>query len=418
MDRRKIRTDLILFTGSQFLYKLVGYAVLMMLTRYLAREEMGQFFLAASLCSLTGLLTELGIGGYLTRQIATEHREGTRLFSEVISFQLPMIGAGFLLLNLIVLQTKPELSSILLLTSVYTILEQIYLSFGAVFVGYQRISFNVTAGTVTKLVLVALVFLAVREEMTIRSILWCYIIANVCLLGIALFLSRQLIGPIRLRWDGAAIRRFLPISLSFFGVGILGFIHFSADTLMLGYMHTFVAVATYETAFKFLEASRFLIRPVYTIYLPVITRLVSGGDRDRIRDLFLRLVGLTAGIGVVLAIIVALTAKWIIPFVFGPRYVESVPVLIVLYYCVPVLFTSLVGILFANATGHEKTSLRASALAVAFNIALNAFVIPRWGPVGAAWTTLVSHTFLSINLFWFNFRQLRAGMAKKPTPTC
>jgi O-antigen/teichoic acid export membrane protein len=407
MDNKNIRNDLILLTGSQLLYKLVGYVVLMVLTRYLTRDEMGQFFLAASLGTLTAMLVELGTHGYLTRQIAAKPGEGTRWFSEALSLSLPTLVIAFVALNLIVLVTKRELSGILLPTTIYILLERIYLTFGAAFVGYRRISLNVICGTVTKLLLVALVVVAVQQQLSIQWILWCHIAANACLLTLAYLLSRDLIGSIRLRLDLDAVRRILPVSITFFGVAILGLVHFSADTLMLGYMHSFVAVATYETAFKLLEASRFLIRPIYTIFLPVVTGLAARNEWDQTRRLCLRLFLATFGLGIALAVVVGLGAKWIIPAVFGADYNDSVPVLIVLYACVPVLFTTFVGVLFANATGNVRTSLRITATAVAVNIALNALIIPRWGAIGAAWTTVLSHTFLSLRLLWFNAHWLR-----------
>ena len=54
---QKVRTDLLLAFSSHFFYKITGFLVLMILTRYLAKDEMGEFFFAASLASLFVLIT-------------------------------------------------------------------------------------------------------------------------------------------------------------------------------------------------------------------------------------------------------------------------------------------------------------------------------------------------------------------------
>ena len=66
----KSQKDLFLAFSSHFFYKVVGYLVLMILSRYLAKDEMGEFFFAAALATFFVMLTELG----------TDTRDSSRLF--------------------------------------------------------------------------------------------------------------------------------------------------------------------------------------------------------------------------------------------------------------------------------------------------------------------------------------------------
>lgn len=406
INKRKVRADILLYTSSQFLYKLVGYGVLMMLTRHLSQDRMGEFFLAASLAGVTAMLAELGTNSYMTRSLASRADERVTIFSEVISFQIPLMLVLFAILNGAVWFIKPHILGILALTSVYIILEQIYLAFGALFVGMHRVSYNVICGVAAKLFLIVLVAVAVNRQFTLNGILLCYITANLVLLGIALYLSRRVIRGVRFQWEPKEVRRFVGIALSFFGIGLLGTIHFSADTLMLGTLSTLVAVATYETAFKLLEAARFVIRAVYTIYFPVFATLAQHEKWDDVRRQLNRLLALAGGGGLLLSVFVFFTAHWIIPFIFGPQYSASVPVLIILYICLPVFYVSQIGSLVANALGFERQNLIITTSAVVLNIVLNLIVIPRYGPIGAAWTTVISHTYLAVVLAFTAYRKL------------
>ncbi|NNE09008.1 MAG: hypothetical protein HKN20_10655, partial [Gemmatimonadetes bacterium] len=145
---------------------------------------------------------------------------------------------------------------------------------------------------------------------------------------------------------------------------------------------------------------------VYTIYFPVFATLARHDKWADVRSQLNRLLALAGGGGALLTVVVFFNAHWIIPFVFGPQYGASVAVLIILYVCLPVFYVSQMGSLAADALGFERPNLIITASAVVLNIALNLFAIPRYGPVGAAWTTVISHTYLAVLLALMAYRKL------------
>ncbi|HTC23436.1 MAG TPA: hypothetical protein VK688_03690, partial [Gemmatimonadales bacterium] len=56
----KVAGDLSVALGSHLFYKLASYVTLALLTRYLDKAAMGQFFFAATLAGIVVLFTELG----------------------------------------------------------------------------------------------------------------------------------------------------------------------------------------------------------------------------------------------------------------------------------------------------------------------------------------------------------------------
>ncbi|MGH7901531.1 MAG: oligosaccharide flippase family protein, partial [Thermodesulfobacteriota bacterium] len=85
MDWQKIKNDLFLAFSSHFFYKIIGYFVLMILTRYLTKDEMGEFFFASALATFFALFTELGMNTHLIREIAKTPENVSHYFSEVVS---------------------------------------------------------------------------------------------------------------------------------------------------------------------------------------------------------------------------------------------------------------------------------------------------------------------------------------------
>ena len=71
LNWRKVKYDLLLSFSAHFFFKLVGYLVLAIMSRYLEKGEMGEFFVAAALGTFFVQITELGTNNYLMREVAS-----------------------------------------------------------------------------------------------------------------------------------------------------------------------------------------------------------------------------------------------------------------------------------------------------------------------------------------------------------
>ncbi|MFX0202838.1 MAG: flippase [Candidatus Hodarchaeota archaeon] len=404
----KVTRDLLLFTSSQFLHKIVGYFVFMILFRYLDKTKTGEFFFAATLASFFALLTEFGTNNYLNREVAQNCDKALRHLSEVISLRLPFMGFSFLVLNTLVFLFKPDLLTIVLLTSVYVFVGDLYYSFGALFIGLRRVTDRIITGLAGQLLLAGLVGITVTLKGSLYAILSCYIFANMVMVGITVHFVRRKIGKFGLLWDSNAARKVLRLSFPFFVLTVLGLIHFKVDTLMLGWMRSYAAVATYEAGFKLLEVSRFIVRPAAIIFFPMCSAMVASQAWLELKDLFRKLLLVTGTLGTVISLVVILMAAFIMSAVFGPKYGESVPILRVLYLTVPSLYVGFVSTFMAYALHLEKSVMKIMPICVIVNIFLNSISIPLWGTYGAAWTTVISETLFTVWLLRMIFQKLHA----------
>lgn len=417
LNWRKIKTDFALSFSSQVVYKLIGFLVLAMLTRYLPKEEMGQFYFAAALATFSSIFTELGTNTYMIREVARAPGSAQALFSAIASLRVPLIGIYFLALNGFVYFLTGDLWVIVFLTSVYVMLEEIYMSMGSLFLAIKRVVYNVISGVSTRFLLLGAIAIVVVYKGTITSILSAYIIANTVLAGIAVYILLKNIGGIRLRWNPESMKALLKNASPFFVLNILALVHFKVDVLMLGTMTSYTEVATYESAFRLLEAARFPLWTISAIFFPLFSELAANETWSDLRSLSKRLLlgsGL-AGVGVALVIITA--SALIIPLVFGTGYRESVPVLRILYLSVPMIYMSRVSGLLSRAIRLEKRIVHIMISCVILNIVLNLGIIPIWGASGAASTTVITETALALWLMRLNHLALRGaerGLEKAP----
>jgi len=420
MQWTKTRADLALATGGEVVQKLSGYAVLAILARHFDKAAMGRLFFAMALTSVVAAATELGTGRYLVREVATRPEAALRRLGEVIALRAPLALGAFLLLAAGVSLTRPGLAPILLPAAVAGLLNDLSYSFGAFLVGRREVGLRLATGLSGPIVLVTLVALAVSRGATLPQVLLCYVVAALVPLAAGALVIRRRFGrfPLASLGKGVAAGR---ASLPFFLLTALGIAHFKVDALLLFALATPTAVATYEAGYKLFEVSRFVVRPTATVFYPLSAELAGRGDWEGFARTLRRLLVLAGGVAAAISLAVLVAAGLIVRLVWGGTYGDTAAVLRILYLAVPPLYLGFIATFLAGALHREGAAARVLALCLAANVALNLFAIPRWGPLGAAWTTLITETLAASWILWLVYGALRvkaaSGVAEPASPS-
>ncbi len=402
--RRQTSVRIVLVGGSQILQKLVGFMIIAIMTRHFAREELGEFFLAAAIGAIAAQATELGTGRHLIRSIARDTAGATAQLSLVLSLRLPLMLAAFVTVNAACLVVRPSLSPTLLVVSLYLLLHDLQLTYAAFFVGLERYRMRVAVDVAGQVLLAGLTLALARRGGGLQSLLWAYVGAYTAVLAVTTVIVTARVGALRLRWSRpralAVVRRSLPI----FGVTLLDALHARADTVMLGFLRPLPEVAAYAAAYRLLEVSRVAIRPVALIFFPICVGLAARHDWGGLRRVFGKLTRAGLAAGAVAALVIVAAAGVVVPLVFGPDYPDAVPLVRILFLGAPMLFTGLLAVALIHTLHLEREAMRSGIGCVAANLSLNAVAIPLWGAQGAAvvsittqalWTVLLARLVLS-----------------------
>lgn len=415
MSRTKIRTDLGLAVSVELVQKLVAYVVIVLLARYLDKARMGEFFFAATASMIFAMPAQLGTSKYLVRRVSENPDGAQRALSSVLALRLPLILLSFLALVGLTALLLPDVLTVMALTAAYTLIGDLYFSFGATFVGLRRMKLRFATAAAGHLALLAVVVLGVRSGASLPQILTGWIGANLVALGAAALVMRLRIGSVGIRWDPAEALGIARESWPFFLLAVLGLIQFKIDTVMLFFLGTATAVANYESAYKLLEVSRIAVRPLSLIFFPIAARMVVREEWDDMRRLVRRLLVGVGGLGLLATLVMAIAAGFVVPLIWGARYVDAVPILRVLYLTVAPLYIGFVCSFTAYALHLERQTLRALTAAAVLNVALNVVAIPLAGPMGAAWTTLATEVFIAVWLVWLVRVRLRDAPSTAPS---
>ncbi len=393
--RHKTRSDLLISFGGQVFYKAAAFVTIALLARSLVKEDFGRLMFVLALATIGVHFTELGTRAHLIRSIAPASHQALDRLSEVLSLRVPMLAAFVALMIGGVWLYDATLLPIAVAITAYAAIKELYGSFAAVMVALRRVSATVIAFGSGQLMLLAFVAWSAWQGGRLPVVLIGYVMTSVLMLALILAQMDWTRGRFRPTLAIGRLRRVLAVSLPLFAISLLEFLHLKFDTLMLGTMGTFEMVATYEAGAKCLEASQFLIRPVSLIFFPICAAAAAQGDWTGLRRLAPRVTLAGVGLGLSLTVAMWVVAPWFVPLAFGDEYPDSVAVLRAIYLSVPLLFATTVGLFLATSMHRERWAGLVMLVGLAVNIALNAWWIPTYGPLGAAWATVASQAAIA-----------------------
>jgi O-antigen/teichoic acid export membrane protein len=396
--KQNLKVDLALAASSDVVRKLLGYVVLATLARALSKTDMGELFFAITLASVFATITELGTHRYLTRKVAQDQARALDHLSEVLSLRLPALALAFVLLNGAAWLFMRERTHILLPVSVYVLVGDLYYSFGSLFLGLRRLGWRFATGLIDVALLVVLVLFAVRLGWSLNGVLVSYVASSVTLVVVTALVVRVRFGRFGLVTDRTRLRAALGESLPFFALVFLSLAYFKVDTMMILFIRSAEDVALYEAGYKFYEISRFAVRSAGMVFFPLSAALVAGDDWAGFRALSQKILMGAAAVGTVVGILVISFAPPVVPAVWGSAYGSSIPVVRVLFLGLPFLYMSYVSSFLAQALKLEGRIVGVMAVALVFNVSLNALLIPAFGAVGAAWTTVIGESVLALTM--------------------
>ncbi len=210
-------------------------------------------------------------------------------------------------------------------------------------------------------------------------------------------------------------------------------LNYRLDILMLKKLSTLEEVGFYSLAMQIAEQ---LWHIPYAIESIVLSRSANTTDDKFVHRTVASIFRVSLLVGLASGLLIFFVAPYLIPLVFGHGFVKSVAMIQVVLPGVLIL----VGfrILNSRLTGMGKPQIAIYTFmpALVINFILNLFLIPRFGGIGAAWSTNVSYAAGSIifviiysrmvkmplgDIFryrasdFYFFRDLKRGLKGRPT---
>jgi O-antigen/teichoic acid export membrane protein len=344
-------------------------------------------------------LADLGINQYATKRLASEPELMRSYFPNLLSFKfLLLIAYPFLMWGTGWLWGyRGEKLYFLALLSLVHGGNQLLQFFRANFQALQRFRLDGFASIADKIILLGLTLLLLWAGIDLERFVYARLLA-IGLTTIAFYVVvTRLYGWLRPRLELGLIRRLLRQSVSFALITVLYSIHDKVDQVMLERISGEVETSLYAGAYRWLDAFSmylwltlpiFFARMAFRLQEPeTLSRLVRTGKL------------VTALPLTFVAVFVYFYAEKLLLLFTGssPAQIATMArTLEVLFIALYINGLVMIYSTLLTATGHERIVNWFIVLGIALNVGLNLWLMPAYGALAAAWSTVASLGLLGL----------------------
>jgi len=374
------------------------FIVTILVARYLGPEQFGVLAYAISLVAVFAIAGHVGLSGLVVRELV-KHPEAKQ---EIMGTSFGLKGLGYLLGLMLLLaftlitesSQRDEFWILLILAT--TLLFQPFNVIDFWFQSRLEAKYNAIAKTTT-LIIISM-FKVALTLLGANLILFALVNAlQAILVAIALILFYRYKSKLSLTtWRFSTIRAKDLLSqgwMVFLG-SIFAVIYLKVDQIMLKWLDGAEEVGIYAVAASLSEAWYFVPIVIVASFFPKLIKLRESNPahfNKRLQQLFDLLFILALGV----AIAVTLLAQPVITTMFGAAYEGAAPILVIHIWAAVFIFMRAAFSKWILIENVLMFSLITQGLGALANVALNYWLIPIYGGVGAAYATLISYAIAS-----------------------
>lgn len=393
---QKVFKNTLYLTISEIILKIIGVLWVLYLARSLPVSLYGRYNFVNAFLSIFSFLPDLGLGLIVIREIAKKKEKANILLGNAIFLTtiLSTLTVFLILLFTFFFHTSKEANQLIFLASCTLFLSTFRSVAIFYFDGIEKMSFSAALNTLNTILLIVGAFVGFNLGLGLFGIFLGMLIGTVISFFTtwAVLLKKFIRPKLAVNID---LTKHLFIEGLPLGVAALAFmIYIKIDSIILGKLISEEAVGIYNSATPFVFSLIQLLNVPFTVALyPALTRL-SKEDNKRFINAIKKSLGIIAMWSIPAAVFISFTAQLLIPFIFGQKYDEAIPVLKILIFFVP--FASLSALLYKVLIiiNKQKTYLFVSIFGAIINIAFNTLLIPSFSIFGAAVSSVMTQVVL------------------------
>lgn len=382
--------------GAEVISKLLAYGVIVILSRTLGPEGLGQYSFIFYYVGLLGIFSDLGVGYYFMREVARDKSRLRDLLPDVLGFKIVLAVINFIIIvGITLFLPKPEWIKVLIvLAGAEAMLTWIAGIFVRIIYAHELTKYEAMARTVERFwaFFVGGVVLYIFKSLSpfIIALLAGYTLRELLRIRWGL----QFVDELKIRLRPELWKSLLKRSYPFWLIGLFTLIYYRTDMVMLSLLKGDYETGIYRAAYTLIEVSLFVPNIVVSTTMPSMARLWKE-DKKTLEVLFRKSFQMLLGLGIFGAVGYYIFAELGIRTVFGKEFFESIPILRILAFAIPFMFLNSLFGSFLSATGKELSFTKIVGGTALINVVLNFFLITHYGAKGAAIATVVSQGIIT-----------------------
>jgi O-antigen/teichoic acid export membrane protein len=422
IEKLGVQAKVALSTASQsagnVVVALAGLAIVRITTHRLGPTGYGTFALIVTYVTLFAMLADLGVTSITTIQLGKKGTDRSSVLSSALSFR---IALSILTIPIILGSSAviyPHETSLFRLAfatmSLDVLFSSVQVTLGAAFIARVRGDRIAVLNVLNRgLYLAGVVFVAIRKG-SYFDYICAYVAADFV---VALLYVVTVHASVLLRWSAnlgqwwKTARIALPIGV----IQIIGNIYLWIDSILVSVICSKSELGLYSLGFNVLVVV--LSLPVFLMQA-LIPSLVNSTPKQT-EQLLNRAAYVLFCVGAPIAVAGFVLRREAVLALGGPKFLAAAGPFAILFLTVPVSFLQTIFAYASVALERYRPMVPLALSALVLNVVINAFLIPRYGPSGAAVALLISEC-VSLIATYVVFRRItgiRTDWAKLWRPT-
>ncbi|MDI9617633.1 flippase [Methanothermobacter sp.] len=375
------------------------------LARYLGKEGFGILSAALALTGIFSILADLGMGTYITREIARDPGRARELASAGLGNRL--ILSLIVLVMIILLPVtgiyRGSAAAVIMFIGGYMLVNAFSSFFNSMFQGFQRMEYQTIWNILNSFFILIGVLSVIWLGGSVVHVAIAYLIAAILSLTYSVLIFTGRFFKPGVAFSCELIRKGLPFGIT----SVFYLIYFWIDSVMLSFMKGDVSVGLYSAPYRLLT----VISSLYTVYLLAVFPIMSRfhvESSDSLRLTYRKSLKYLLILAIPLISMVFTLAGPIIELIFSSEYLDSVPALRILITATTFMFVNGITSNLLGSADRQDTVTRVTGAGALFNVTVNLILIPRFDFVGASAATVMTE-FLMMILFLKVVREMDYG---------
>lgn len=380
--------------------------------RYLGGEKFGIWTIISTTLTML-LVLDLGVANSLTNFISeayarNDRRHASRYTSTGLAIMIGIAGLvglcgamvwshldWYRLFDLSSRSEAPEVSRSVTVAFVIFLIDLPSRLATKILGGYQELRtaslFTALGGIGNFIVIVVLVYLRAGLPAMVGGSAAALVGSDLLCLIWLIFVHKPWLRPRISHLSSAAARQMMQLGIEFFLIQIAGLVVFNSDNLVITHYLGPAEVARYSVAWRLVGYAAVLQTLISPALWPAFSEAFHRGDFTWVRNTFWRIMGVTMFAAVVLAIVFAVSGRWMIRIWATDAAVPSR--MLMLLMAIWVLISTFMNNTATVLASKGRTRIQAwcSVASSAVNLVVSIWLVQRIGATGVILGTILSY---------------------------
>jgi len=352
-------------------------------------DELGKFSFALLLGGVFETLMDFGLHQVTIRAVARDRSRASFLLHHALAIKLLWASGALvaLVITANILRPQWDVRVACYLIGGSLVFRSYMLTIRGVLQGLERFGWDAVVVLADRILLLLFGVAALWMGTGLRGLSIAFVLARGAALGLALVITQTRLGGVGFAYDSDVWRELhrtaLPLGFFLVVLNLYSYV----DGVMLGYLRTDAETGLYAAAYRIYEGFTYAALALSTVLTPRLSALFTS-DRTMHRRLSIGGTSGSAAFGAAVAVVAFVIATPLLVLLFGPDYAAATSPFRILVVGLPIVFAIWILHAIAISVDRERLLLQTGLIGLAVNVGLNLYVIPHYGPTGAAAATV------------------------------